>query len=162
MPMIAYWPGTTPAGKVCDDLVDSTDLFTTFTELAGGKMPSDRVMDGVSFSQLLYGKPLTNPRNWIFVLLGPFWFDENQKWKLHENGDLNDMSNAPFAEPIVPKSSNIPDASAARSYLQGVLDHLNPKAGKIGAGNEGVIRSVRKATQESLLSNPNGSQPGEE
>jgi arylsulfatase A len=162
VPMIANWAGTTPTGKVYNDLVDATDLYTTFTELAGGKLPSDRTMDGVSFSPLLFGKPLTNPRNWIFVLLGPFWFDEDQKWKLHENGELNDMSNAPFSEPIVPKSSANPDAAAARSYLQGVLDHLNPKAGKFGAGNEGVKRSVRKATEEALLINPNGGQPGEE
>jgi len=162
--MIAYWPGTTPAGKVCDDLVDSTDLFTTFTELAGGELPSDRIMDGVSFAQLLFGKPLTNPRKWIFVLLGTYWFDEDAKWKLHENGDLNDMSNAPFAEPLVPKSSETPEKTGARAFLQKVLDQLDPKSGKTGLGNSKANSYIRSTTKhsESLLSNPDGSQPGEE
>ena len=121
-------------------------------------------MDGVSFTQLLFGKPLTNPRNWIFVLFGPFWYDEDIKWKLHENGELNDMANAPFAEPVVPKSSTNPDAVTARSQLQGVLDQLNPKAGKVGIGNDKAAKDIIKTTKkcESLLSNPDGSQPGEE
>jgi len=38
VPMIANWPGTTPAGAVNHDLTDFTDFFTTFAEL-GGDMP---------------------------------------------------------------------------------------------------------------------------
>ena len=168
VPMIAHWPGTTPKGQACNNLVDSTDFFTTFTELAGGKIPTDRPMDGVSFAPLLFGKPLTTPRDWIFVLLGTFWYDENLKWKLHENGELNDLSNAPFVEPIVPKSSSNPEALEARSFLQKVLNQLNPKAGKAGIGNTKCDRDTISYTKhyceplESLLSNPDGSQPGEE
>jgi arylsulfatase A len=168
VPMIAHWLGTTPTGQVCNNLIDSTDLFTTFTELAVGKIPSDRPMDGVSFAPLLSGKPLTTPRQWIFVLMGTFWYDENLKWKLHENGELNDMSNAPFAEPIVPKSSGNPDTLAARDYLQKVLNQLNPKTGKAGIGNSKCDKDTISYTKhyceslESLLSNPDGSQPGEE
>ena len=61
VPMIAHWLARLH-GKVYNDLVDSTDLYTTFTELAGGKLPSDRTMDGVSLGQLLNGKPLNEPK----------------------------------------------------------------------------------------------------
>ena len=74
------------------------------------------------------------------------------------------MSNAPFAEPVVRKSSDNPDAIAARNYLQKVLGQLDPKAGKVGIGNakaNSYIRNTKKQS-ESLLRNPNGSQPGEE
>jgi len=42
------------------------------------------------------------------------------------------MSNAPFTEPVVPKSTTNPEAIAALNPLQSVLDQLNPKAGKKG------------------------------
>ena len=164
VPMIANWPGTTPAGRISNDLVDSTDFFTTFTELAGGKLPSDRVMDGVSFTNLLHGKPFKNPRQWIFVLLGPEWYDENLKWKIHEDGTLNDMSNAPFTEPVVTKSNTNPEViAAARNSLQKVLDELNPKAGKVGVDNEKQRKFIQQRTRdaESGVSSPDESQPGE-
>ncbi|MHC4647973.1 MAG: sulfatase/phosphatase domain-containing protein, partial [Planctomycetota bacterium] len=63
VPLIANWPGTTPVGKVCDDLIDFSDFMPTFAELAGATPPKDRVIDGVSFASQLMGKR-GNPREW--------------------------------------------------------------------------------------------------
>ena len=41
-PFIASWPGVTPAGKVCDDIISFADPYVTFAELAGAKL-SDKV-----------------------------------------------------------------------------------------------------------------------
>jgi len=46
VPFIASWKGTAPAGKVLKDLVDFSDLFPTFAELAGAKMPTGRRRPG--------------------------------------------------------------------------------------------------------------------
>ena len=53
VPMIARWDGTIPRGRVCDALAMNIDLFPTITALAGLRLPTDRVIDGVSIANLL-------------------------------------------------------------------------------------------------------------
>ena len=40
VPLVVNWPGATPAGKVNHDLIDFSDFFATFAELAGAKSNS--------------------------------------------------------------------------------------------------------------------------
>ena len=70
-------------------------------------------------------------RDWIFVLLGHNWYDREASWKLNQSGELFDMKNAPYVEPLVPADTKDSDALAARQRLQAVLDQLNPAAGKV-------------------------------
>jgi arylsulfatase A len=69
VPLIANWLGTTPAGRVCDDLIDFSDFMPTFAELAGTTPPKDRPIDGVSFAPQLMGKR-GNPRQWAYCQRG--------------------------------------------------------------------------------------------
>ena len=57
VPTIAWWPGTVPAGRVCDELATSMDLLPTFALLAGTKPPQDRIIDGKDVRPLLVGRP---------------------------------------------------------------------------------------------------------
>jgi arylsulfatase A-like enzyme len=129
VPFITSWKGTTPAGKVLEDLVDFSDLFPTFAELAGGKMPPGFTFDGHSFAPQLRGQP-GKPREWIFVQLGANWYARELNWKLNNRGELFEMSDAPFAEKLVGSDSPDAQAAAARKRLQALLDQLNPAAGK--------------------------------
>jgi arylsulfatase A len=129
VPFIADWQGVTPAGKVLKDLVDFSDVFPTFAELAGAKMPEGVKFDGRSFVPQLRGQP-GNPREWIFVQLGNQWFTRNAGWKLNQSGGLFDLSDAPFVEKLVAVQGQSEAAKAARAKLQTVLDELNPVAGK--------------------------------
>jgi arylsulfatase A-like enzyme len=52
---IANWPGTISKGQVVSTPVSALDLLPTFAELAGKDVPSDRVLDGVSLSELFTG-----------------------------------------------------------------------------------------------------------
>ena len=70
------------------------------------------------------------PREWAYVQLGAKWYARNDGWKLTENGELFDMSDAPFAQKPVPADAQSPEAKAAREQLQAVLDKLNPAAGE--------------------------------
>ena len=54
VPLIANWPGTTPAGSECDDLIDFTDFMPTLAELAGATLPAV-TLDGTSFAPQLRG-----------------------------------------------------------------------------------------------------------
>lgn len=60
VPFIARLPGFIPAGAVSDALTDSSDLFPTFSELAGlssGKLPAD--LDGFSLLPVFRGEQNT-------------------------------------------------------------------------------------------------------
>jgi arylsulfatase A-like enzyme len=47
VPLIACWPGRIKAGRVSDEIMHVTDLFTTLVQLAGAQLPKDRPIDGV-------------------------------------------------------------------------------------------------------------------
>jgi arylsulfatase len=46
-PCIIRWPGRIPAGRVSNQIVAIVDLFPTLARIAGGKVPTDRPIDGV-------------------------------------------------------------------------------------------------------------------
>ena len=47
VPLVAYWPGVVPEGRVSDDLVDFSDFMPTLLEASGTAPPED--LDGQSF-----------------------------------------------------------------------------------------------------------------
>ncbi|HND52130.1 MAG TPA: sulfatase-like hydrolase/transferase, partial [Pirellulaceae bacterium] len=97
VPLIANWKGSTPAGRVNNDLIDFSDFFGTFAEVAGAKPPTDAKLDSRSFAAQLRGEKGT-PRDWVFVQLGARWYVREQGFKLNQAGELFDMSDAPFVE----------------------------------------------------------------
>lgn len=129
VPLIANWKGITPAGRVLSDLVGFSDFYATFAELAGAKLPEGLAFDSQSFAPQLRGEKGT-PRPWVYVQLGAKWYARNDGWKLTQSGELFDMSDAPFAEKLVPSGTQDAAANAARESLQAVLDKLNPAAGE--------------------------------
>jgi arylsulfatase A-like enzyme len=150
VPCIASWPGTAPAATVLPDLVDFTDFYVTFAELAGAKLPEGVVLDGRSFAPRLRGQP-GRPREWVFVQLGAEWYVRERRWKLTGKDELFDLSDAPFAEKPVPKAGADPEAEAARERLRAVLAQLDPAAGKTSARRPrqaaGARRAARRARQ---------------
>jgi arylsulfatase A len=115
VPMIANWPGHVPAGKVNDDLVDSTDFFPTLCDIAGVKAPADLTIDGRSFAPQLQGEAST-PRDWIYMWYakdgGPkaqSEFAMSKSLKVYSDGRVFDLRNDPFEE----KALNVEELSAA-------------------------------------------------
>jgi arylsulfatase A len=142
-PLIVYWPGVTPIGKVCNDLISSTDFLSTFAEIAEVKLPNDVILDGQSFNAQLHGQKGT-PRTSLFVQLANNYWVRNNGWKLNQSGELFDMSKAPFEEILVAADTKNTEAIAARTSLQAELDRLNPKGGYIDKG-DGTGRHANKA-----------------
>ena len=69
VPLIIDWPRNRSVyqsfGNACDDLVDFSDFFVTFADLAGADLPQDRTIDGISFApRLEEGTP--SPRDYTF------------------------------------------------------------------------------------------------
>src|SRR5262249_23753229 len=125
VPLIANWKGVTPKGLVLKDLIDFSDMYPTFAEVAGAELPKQLTFDGHSYAPQLRGLP-GKPREWIFVQLGNRWYVRSQGWKLTESGALFDMKNAPFIEEAVSADTMNLDARAGRDELQKVLQTLKP------------------------------------
>lgn len=73
VPMIASWPGRILGGKVCDDLVDFSDMLPTIADATGAAVPKGVALDGRSFLPQLVGEK-GNPRAWIYC-----WYFRNGK-----------------------------------------------------------------------------------
>lgn len=70
VPMIARWTGTIPAGRVSDHPAAHWDMFPTFAEIAGAKVPAG--LDGVSIVPTLRGERQPTP-DFLY-------------WEFHERG----------------------------------------------------------------------------
>jgi len=53
---LAWWPGRIPAGTVTSEIGTTADIFPTIAKLVGGKVPTDRIIDGKDISDVLLGK----------------------------------------------------------------------------------------------------------
>jgi len=125
VPLIVNWPGTTPAGRVCGDLIDSTDMLPTLCAAAGIQPPADLKLDGRSFYPRLRGEQ-GQPRAWIYCWYardgGPRAereFAASPRYKLYRSGSVYDyvadpLEKAPLSPAAVP--------AAERQALQAVLD----------------------------------------
>jgi arylsulfatase A-like enzyme len=143
-PFIVSCPGLVPAGTVSDAMTDFTDLLPTFVDLAGGQLPADLTVDGVSIAPVLLGKARESNRKWIMALgHGPARLDEkgvrgvhefatrvirDQRFKVWVSNDkqivrLHDLKVDPLEENNLVDSHLPPHARAVRDF-QAVLDTM--------------------------------------
>lgn len=128
VPLIANWPGKAAAGKVSDDLVDSTDILPTICQAAGATVPADLKIDGRSFLPQILGEK-GNPRDWYYCWYAPRTddgiiaeFAATRDFKLSRTGAFFDLR-ADIAEKQPLKVADLTgEAAAAAKLLQGVLD----------------------------------------
>jgi arylsulfatase A-like enzyme len=59
VPTIVKWPGITAPGSVCDSIINNTDYYPTFLEMAGLPLRPYDHLDGQSFVPALQGQPYT-------------------------------------------------------------------------------------------------------
>jgi arylsulfatase A len=123
VPLAVSWPGVTPAGKVNHDLIDFSDFFATFAELAGAKLPEGVKLDSHSFAAQIKGEKGA-PRDWLYVELNGKSYVRNAKYKLTNKGELFDLSEAPFKEIAIASDTTDSAAMGARKQLQAILDQL--------------------------------------
>lgn len=70
VPTVIRFPGIIPRGKVIDEPTQQLDMFTTITKLIGGKIPSDRVIDGKDMLPLLQFKESKSPHKFMYHYCG--------------------------------------------------------------------------------------------
>lgn len=127
VPLIASWPGVTPAG-VCRDLVDSTDFFPTLAEIARTSLPQDLTLDGRSFAPQLLGNS-GEPRTSIFG-----WYERegrrrravrwtrDRQYKLYDDGRFFDVIGDPAEQNPLALAALSSEQRMVRDALQRALE----------------------------------------
>ena len=83
VPFIVSWPGKIPAGRISNELVHEMDVFPTIAAITAGKVPTDRVIDGVDQSQFFLGRQEKSNRDGFVVYVGNDIFGVKwQNWKM--------------------------------------------------------------------------------
>lgn len=143
VPLIASWPKGIAAGKVYDDLIDSTDFFPTVVEAAGAKLPAGVTLDGRSFLPQLRGMR-GQPRDWIYSWYSPRQqadltvreFAFNARYKLYRTGEFYDLTGDLAEKSPLKVASLAGERAAAARMLQGALDRYekvrDPKLDEVG------------------------------
>ncbi|MEZ5354291.1 MAG: arylsulfatase [Bryobacteraceae bacterium] len=68
-PLLIRWPGRVPAGAVSNEIVHEMDLYPTLARVAGGRVPTDRIVDGVDQLDFLTGKKKESNRESLVIYL---------------------------------------------------------------------------------------------
>ena len=84
VPFVVRWPGEITAGSASNEIVHEMDLFPTFARIAGGTVPTDRVIDGVDQTEFLLGNQEQSNREGVIVYMGNDIFGVKwRNWKLN-------------------------------------------------------------------------------
>lgn len=62
-------PELVKGGRIAGDIASTMDIYTTSIKMAGGEVPSDRIVDGVDLSALMNGKG-SGPRKTMYFYRG--------------------------------------------------------------------------------------------
>lgn len=108
-PCIFWWPGKVPAGSVCREMTSTMDVFPTFLELAGVKVPDDRIYDGRSILPLITGSGPVAPM--VF-----FYYD---------GPNLQAVRKGPWKAHVITRAAYGPDRPKINKHDPPLLYHLD-------------------------------------
>ncbi len=82
VPYVAKWPGHIAPGTQYQQPMTNIDIMPTVVAAAGGKMPTDRPIDGVNLLPFLGAQPAVQAPRPLFWRDGPYRAVRDQQWKL--------------------------------------------------------------------------------
>ena len=161
-PTLAWWPGKVPAGSVCDAVAANMDCLPTFVELAGGRVPKDRRIDGKNISQLLFGRSKSSPHKAHFYFSGnKLQAVRSGPWKLKIAGlqDGKTTNNAKVEKDPPPMLFNLDDEIGEQTDVSekhpDVVKRLQKLITKMD-GDLGVTNSGPGVRLPGRIENPTG------
>jgi arylsulfatase A-like enzyme len=87
VPFMMRWPGHIKPGSVYREVSSLLDVLPTSVEAAGGKLPTDRIYDGVDLMPYLTGKRKGPPHDMLTWRRLPLFSIRKGDWKLWESVD---------------------------------------------------------------------------
>ena len=84
VPGIFWWPGKLSSTRIENEMATTMDLLPTIANLAKGKLPKDRVLDGYNIFGLMTGESKQSPyQKFYYYQLENLQAIRKGKWKLH-------------------------------------------------------------------------------
>ncbi|MGI9472857.1 MAG: sulfatase-like hydrolase/transferase [Rubripirellula sp.] len=127
VPFIVRAPFLSPGHRISRDLIDATDLFPTFLDLANATCPPGVALDGRSFEPSLRGtEDPFEKRNWIFSQLGDFRMVRDWQHIVDSDGNFHDLTKDPLQQHEVSTLDKI--APGRRQRLEMILERFPKNA----------------------------------
>ncbi len=83
-PFMIRWPGQIPPGRVSNEIVHVTDLYTTLAHVAGAAAPADRPIDGVDQLNFFLGRQEKSRREgFVYYIKNELRAVKWRDWKMH-------------------------------------------------------------------------------
>jgi arylsulfatase A-like enzyme len=131
-PTIAWWPGKIPAGTESDAVTGMMDILPTLVKLAGGRLPTDRKLDGGDIWPILAGQPgAKSPHDVFYYYRGlNLQAVRSGPWKLHlAKEELYNL------ETDIGETTNVASANpAVVERLRGIAERMKDDLGLDGIG----------------------------
>ncbi|GAA4813999.1 sulfatase-like hydrolase/transferase [Litoribaculum gwangyangense] len=129
VPFVMSWPGKIKSGTNNDMIVSSMDIFSTTVELAGGKIPSDRVIDGINLMPYLTGKKKGQPHPTLFFRRAErnFWSirQGDYKWVYYAGRNIKLVNKEPEGGGLYDIQNDISESVDLSKELSSKKDELS-------------------------------------
>ena len=109
VPAMAWWPGVIAPGQTVGDIIDETDLFTTFARFGGTteNIPTDRIIDGIDQTALFLKGDTFSRRDYEFIYTGNILAATVKgRYKRHWVGEKSELPPAFFDLYTDPREEN--------------------------------------------------------
>jgi hypothetical protein len=157
---LVRWPGNVKPGTSSYAMFSIMDFFPTFARLIGSKIPTDRPIDGVDQTDVLFGKSETGNRDSLLTFIGADMVAVRWKqWRMYFT-DVHPTGVGPQREPSM-FSASAPMAGYPKIYNIEMDPHEDLQVGALFGWTAGDAlargREVQGNTQE--VSQPACGQP---
>ena len=148
------WPGKVKPGTTSNAMVSIMDFFPTFARLIGSKIPTDRPIDGVDQTDVLFGKSETGNRDNLLTFIGADMVAVRWKqWRMHFT-DVQPTGIGPQRQPGM-FSSSAPMAGYPKIYNIEMDPHEDLQVGALFGWTAGPMLDVVGKYKETLKKYPN-------
>jgi arylsulfatase A len=132
-PTIAWWPGKIPAGTSTDEITGMFDVLPTFVKLAGGKVATDRKIDGGDIWPVLAGESGAKSPHEVFYFYRGLKLEavRGGPWKLR------------FASADQPAAKNVKKQAGAGQDQLYNLDSDIGESKNVADANPDVVKRLR-------------------
>jgi len=152
------WPGKVQPGTSSYAMFSIMDFMPTFAKIIGSKMPTDRPIDGVDQTDVLFGKSETGNRDSLLTFIGPDLVAARWKqWRVYFT-DVHPTGIGPQRQPGM-FSASAPMAGYPKVYNIEMDPHEDLQVGALFGWVGGPALEVVERYLESVKKYPNPPSP---
>jgi arylsulfatase A len=162
VPCVVQWSEVIPAGMLNNELCTMMDWLPTFTYLAGGQVPEDRIIDGKNIWPLISGDTAArSPHDIFYYYMGDqLQALRDRKWKLHlaldnkfDSGDKNKFYGSSKLK-LIDLSTDIKEEIDLSEQYPEVVKRLLSKAKDISIELGDPVHKGEKVRDAKYINNP--------